>query len=254
MTAQSFIWSDGTARTLSKGRFETGLLLAPGKYGVSNDLEISSYIIGNAFVPNLSIKKFWGSFDHTSIASAHSLSSPTPLLKFVAREKIGGLLPPDNYIPTFVVVENTLIVSHQYVSGHDVTARLGVIFAFGIDDKTDEKPIYERMQTIDYAFIFPRTAYLTRVPSIVPKIDVAFKGAIFSDFGYAVECSYSFFSIRDQLREEDLTCSAFESSALARWYISNNFSCDLGMIYSTGSYPFGNNWVIYPLIDVRFGM
>jgi len=130
---------------------------------------------------------------------------------------------------------------------------LGGKFAFTIGDKSGEHPSYERMQTIDYAFIFPRTAYLTRTPIVVPDVSVNICGPLLGKLEYEAEGTYYLVPVRDNLREEERTFHAGEFSATIVWNISNYFSFRGGMIASIGSYPFGTSGVLYPLMDIRIG-
>jgi hypothetical protein len=253
--AQNNSWSDGSARTLAKGRFETGFIHTSAHYGLTDSVELSSYLLGDIFVPSLSVKKFWISSEGFLISSSHGLFTPTPFLRFFAKEKIGGLLPPDNYIPFFLVIENYGIVSYDIYPGHTATCRIGGKIAIAIGDQTNDHPAYERLETIDYPFIFQRTAFLTKTPPFALDGGLALTGPLISDFDYSLESDVFLFGVRDNLREEDFSCWAIESSALAIWNVSNRFRCHIGMIYSYGNYPFGTNSVLYPLLDfqIAFG-
>lgn len=251
--SQKHIWSDGSAQTIAQRRFETGFILAPARYGITDSLEISTSLLWDYFVPTLGVKNFWGSYDGFLISSAHSIYSPTPLLRFVSKEKTGGLLPPDNYVPFFVVLDNYLLVSHQIAENHFGTVRVGGKLAFAISDQTSNHPAYERLQTIDYPFIFPRTAFLTKTPAFTQDGGITVSGPLFWQLHYEASLDIFRFSTRDNLREEDFSCWALESSAVVKWHISEHVSAHLGMIYSTGTFPFGTNWVLYPLLDIKIG-
>ncbi len=251
--AQPVLWSDESARTISRSRFEMGLLHTPARYGLTDDLELSTYPLFDVFVPGISAKKVWQTTDEYLLASSHSLYSPTPFLRFVAREKTGGLLPPDNYVPFFLVVDSYIILSRPFAEGHTATARVGVRAAVALGDRTADRMPYERLQTIDYPFIFPRTAFLTKTPTLAPDVTLALTGPLVWDLGYSADCRVFLFWMHDNLRAEDKTCWAVEPSAIVFWNVSDHFSWHLGIIYSVGSYPFGHNSVLYPLLDVRFG-
>jgi hypothetical protein len=250
---QEKIWSDGSARTIPHSRFEMGFIQTPARYGLTDDIELSGYLLWEVLVPNLDLKKYWTTTNGFIISTTHSLYSPTPLLRYVAKERIGGLLPPDNYIPLFLVFDSFGIVSYEFLHLHTATARLGGKFAFAINDRTNEHPDYERLQTIDYPFIFSKTAFLTKTPAFSPEIGFAINGPLIGNLDYATKFNLYFFGIRDNLRAENKTCWAFEPSAIVIWNVSNSFACHLGVIYSLGNYPFGSNWVIYPLLDLKIG-
>lgn len=251
--SQSKLWSDGSALTIPRGRFETGFFLTPSRYGISDSLEISNYLLWDYLVPNIAVKKFWGLNGDFLISSTHSLYSPTPFLRFVAREKTGGLLPPDNYVPIFVVFDSYLLASYELAEGHYATARVGGKFAFALGDRTNDYPQYRRLQTIDYPFIFPRTAFLTKTPALAPDGGFSGDGPLIWNLAYETSLDFFYFSARDNLREEDFACWAFEWSAVMKWHISRTVSSRLGIVYSTGTFPFGNTWVFYPILDIQIG-
>jgi hypothetical protein len=250
---QEHIWSDGSAQTIAQHRFETGFILAPARYGVTDSLEISTNLLWEYFVPMLGAKNYWGSYDGFLISSTHSIYSPTPFLRFVSKEKTGGLLPPDNYVPVFLVFDSYLLASHEIAENHFGTVRVGGKFAFAISDQTNNHPAYERLQTIDYPFVFPRTAFLTMTPAFAPDGGVTINGPLMWRLHYEASVDFFRFSTRDNLREEDFSCWAIESSAVLKWHISHHVSGRLGMIYSAGTFPFGSNRVLYPLLDIQIG-
>lgn len=246
-------WSDGTANTVQAKRLEIGIVHTPCLYGLTDRTEISSYVVWDAFAPNISVKRMWGETHGFMYASSHGISSPTPFLRMVSKEKTGGLLPPDNYIPWYVVFDSYALLTRAIVNQHLLTIKCGIRLPVAINDKSDEHPVYQRMQTIDYPFFFPRTSFLTKSPAISPEAAIKFTGPLLSVFSYSVECMYFLLPLRDNLQEKDFLCWALEPSALLYWRPSNRFSCHLGAIASFGTYPFGNNWIVYPLIDIAIG-
>jgi hypothetical protein len=251
--SQKHIWSDGSAQTIAQQRFETGIILTPARYGVTDSLEITTNLVWEYFVPTLGVKNFWGSYDGFLISSAHSIYSPTPFLRFVSKEKTGGLLPPDNYVPFFIVLDSYLLVSHEIAENHFGTVRVGGKLAIAISDQTNNYPAYERLQTIDYPFVFPRTAFLAKTPAFAPDGGITVSGSLIWRLEYEAGVDFFRFSTRDNLREEDFSCWAIESSAVLKWHISQHVSGRLGMIYSAGTFPFGSNRVLYPLFDIQIG-
>ncbi len=246
-------WSDGSGRTIPEKKWELGVLHTPLRYGLTDNTEISTYAVWDLFVPNFSVKKKWRELNGFILSSSHGVYSPTPLLRFVSKEKIGGLLPPDNYVPFIFVFDSYLFLSHFIMTNHMLTLKSGIKLPFAIGDKKSDHPAYQRLETIDYPFIFQRTAFLTKTPNISPEIALNMVGPLYSQFGYSAACSFFLLPIRDNLREENMVCWSIEPSALIRWNVSNRFSCHVGAIASFGNYPFGNNWTIYPLLDMAIG-
>lgn len=253
LSAQTIPWSDGTARPLPQGRYEFGILHTPVRYGVTDDLELSSYLLWDVLIPGIEAKKYLGSHAGWQSAVSVGLSSPTPMLRFLATQNNGLLLPPDTYVPWFAVVHSSIQFSHALYNEHIATLTGDVSFAFSIADRSSEYPAYQRLQTIDYPFIFSRTAFLTKTPNLQPCMGVGFDGPVFGPLAYSIAWNYSLIPLHDNLREENLVCWSLESSASVTWHISPSFSLQGGMIYSKGSYAFGKNWVVYPTLDIIFG-
>jgi hypothetical protein len=245
--------NDGAANTLPAKRLEIGIIHTPLTYGLTDHTEISTYAVWDALVPNLSVKRMWGETHGCIFASSHGMYSPTPLLRMISKEKTGGLLPPDGYIPLYVVFDSHAFLTYAMVNDHALTIKGGIRLPVAIGDKSDEHPVYERMQTIDYPFIFPRTSFLTASPAISPEAALRFTGPLLSGFSYAAGCAYFLLPVRDNPQEKDLICWALEPSALLYWRPSDRFSCHLGAIASFGAYPFGSTWIMYPLMDIVIG-
>lgn len=251
---ESVNWSsDGTARITPVGRYELGLIHTPWRYGLQEDLEISSYVLWMPLLPNISAKKLWVKQDKLLISSQHGLNCPTPLLRFVAREDVGGLLPDDNYIPIFLVFNNYLLLSYPITEKHWATFKIGGKLSLAINDQRLKKPAYQRMTTIDYPLIFPRTAYLTKSTGYSFDSGLQFNGAIISKLEYLADLNFFLFPIDDPQREVNETHWALEAGALLAWRFSPHFSAHLGSKFSVGSFPFGHLWQFYPLLDVQVG-
>lgn len=251
--AQNALWSDGTAKTIPADRFEMGFLHTPARYGVTDELELSSYLLWDALIPGIYVKRRWTDIEGCAVATTHGMSSPTPMLRFLAREGPGFLLPPDNYVPTFLIVESHLLISRRLAGEQVATLSVGGKCAFTIGDRSQEYPTYQRVQTMDYPFVFTRTAFLTKTPNFLPIVSIGLDSPLVWRFVYAVDCSYYVLTLRDNLREEEMTCWALESTCHVTWHVSGSFAFQIGAAYSTGSYPFGHNWVVYPTMDITIG-
>jgi hypothetical protein len=58
LSAQSDLWRVGTAYTLPKYWFSGGIF-QPLQYGLTKKTELSTYLLGNIYIPNLSLKHRW---------------------------------------------------------------------------------------------------------------------------------------------------------------------------------------------------
>jgi hypothetical protein len=116
-----------TARVLPLGRVEIGIF-APVRYGLTDRIELSTHPLWFFVAPNVTAKVAWGQPGGFEIASSHALLYPTPLMRILAREGTGGIVPPDVRYPHIVATAHQLLVTRE-LDGHMVTARGGLRLA-----------------------------------------------------------------------------------------------------------------------------
>ena len=143
-------WLPGTAHTLPKGRWEIGLF-QPVRWGQSENREISFYKLTSLFMPGVTVKQRWGQPNSWTISTTHSLYYPTPLLKIVAKEGIGGMISPEFEIPHLLSLWNMLLVSKPLDNRKTLTVKAGTALALSGADLAIES-------TIDLPLVYHRLA------------------------------------------------------------------------------------------------
>jgi hypothetical protein len=229
------VWSEGTALIVPKGRIEAGLA-SPWSYGLSRSREVSSYVLFDALVPGLRIKQQWYAGATWFIASTHSVYSLTPLLRFLRREGTGGIIAPDNAIPVFAGSDNYFFATWKYSDAHLASARVGAKLNYGIGDNT--------LETIDYFIAYPRIASCFSGYSFDAGIEL--RGKIWKSFFYMA--SSDLFLMPGMKGKWEV-----EQSGSLVWRYKRRLAVSAGVRYTAGEYPFGFDWMVFPLIEVRLG-
>jgi len=152
-------WTLGTAKTIESHHTELGLF-SPYRYGLSEKWEfITSYQTFLA-VPNLALKKEWGSFDygHILVSTKHGAYYPVPALYINQKMGYGGdIIPKDYKIPTVLVgLVNELLISKILVpktscepANNLLTIKLGLQLGIGSLDTAitiNKKLLYHRSE------------------------------------------------------------------------------------------------------------
>lgn len=229
-------WSLGSAYLLPKGRLEIGLF-QPLRYGLSQSLELSTHPLVFILMPNLSLKWLHNSLGGFTLATRHCITYPSPLLRNLAREGIGGLISPEFDIPDMVSLYNEVLLSRNLTDQHLFTGKLGIALAkkFGdLDERT----------TIDLPIVFPRLAVFYHDYSFRFGFDV--QGKLFKRWNYLLDADLFYIPKSDENM-------AFEHKGLVLWTKSLRFQLCVGYKLTYGEYPFGTQWHLLPfLFDLQW--
>lgn len=229
-------WSLGTAYLLPRGRLEIGLF-QPLRYGWSESLEFATHPLVFIKMPNLSLKWSHDSYCGFFFATRHNIYYPTPLLRTLAREDIGGLISPEFDIPNMVSFNNEILVTKQILTNHLLTGKAGFSFALKSGD-LDERT------TIDLPLVFPRLSVYYHGYGFRFGSDL--QGKIGRRWNYLVD--WDLFYIPEA--EEDM---AFEHKAMFLWNKSHRFQLCFGYKLVYGEYPFGTQWhLLAPIFDLQW--
>ena len=143
------LWPGETANTVDRGAANISLL-SPSRYGLKPDLELSSNLLLNYWVPNVYIKKRWRNNKKWYVASKHGLYSAAPGLNWVNKNAYTSVADHVEAIPFVLSMNNELLVSRMIINnercGRDkpyviLTGGLGVDFGvpFGDSDLKELK-------------------------------------------------------------------------------------------------------------------
>ena len=109
LTAQTLNqkWSEKTAYTLDKGKWETGIFQS-FRYGLTDKIELRTNALILPIFPNVGVKIALQEFNGWQLASEHALSYPTLLLQSLSFKGTGGFLSPEFSYPFMISLSNGL--------------------------------------------------------------------------------------------------------------------------------------------------
>lgn len=231
-------WSAGSAHTLPRGRLENGLF-QPLRYGQTDRLEWATHPLLNLVVPNLRVKLAHGAHGGWSLATRVGLHYPTPLLRLVQRPGIGGLISPESDIGE---LPHILALRGELLATRPLTAAVQLTLKGGASAALKSGPLDERT-TIDLPVVYPGTAL--------------FLGG--AQFHLGADLLVEAFPRWSLLADLDLLLlppgqgSFFiHHKGLATWHRSERFRLQAGYIFVYGTYPFGAQAHLLPLVDVQW--
>lgn len=230
-------WSIGTAHVLPQKRVEIGVF-QPLRYGYSENMEFSVHPLLFFVAPNFAIKRKHADIGGIFFASKHGISYPTPLMRLLAREGIGGLISPEFAIPHILSLQNELLVSGELFGSHLLTG----IAAFNFAVKSG--PLDSRT-TIDLPVLYIRSGVFYHDYGMRMGVDI--KGPLAWRWSYVVDGEIFYYP-----KAEPDVNMAFEHKALLYWNKSISFQICLGYLLSYGEYPFGTQWHLLPLVDLQW--
>lgn len=220
-----------SARTLGTHELETGLF-GPTRFGLTDRLEIQSHPILFFLAPNARLRAQVLDQGNTHVALTLGLTYPTLLLRTLAMEGAGGVLPPDREVPH--IISTFAEVSGTYERGdHGFTAGLGFQVAprFGANE----------LVSIDLPAVFPRTAAFFNTATLIPRIQA--QGPIIGPLGYYVDARF-FSSFGPN------STYSIEQSTRLRLHLSSRWLLQGGVMVTHGDYPFGSATRLLPLADL----
>ena len=147
--ADTNIWSSGTAYSLPKGQWETGLF-QPVRYGLNDDQDIALHPFFALKLPNLVFKKTWTKKNSWTIASQHGIYYPTPLLNSITGTGKFKIVAPQYGFPALIGLTNEILATRSIAKGK-LTGKAGLLLGLGGGD-------LDPLSTIDIPLVYPRLA------------------------------------------------------------------------------------------------
>ncbi len=216
--------------TLAPGRVEMGVF-QPLRWGVSEVIEIDTAPLLMFVVPNVGVKIRWSE----SLATEHAIRYPTPLLKLLSKEGIGGVYPSDAAVPHIVTIETLARYRVELGKAHTATFTGGAI----VSGLSGESTIV----SVDLPLVFPRTASWHN--GVTGRFGLDFDGTIAGPITYNADVDLFLMNDADALVHA-------ESSVLLGWQIAWWVALQAGCKVVVGQYPFGSQVHFLPMADLYF--
>ncbi len=222
-----------TAFVMDEGRWEVGLF-GPLRYGLTDRVELSAHPLWFFVAPNLRAKVGWTNEGDTRVATVHSVTYPTPLLRLLAMEGAGGVLPPDRSVPHIFSIRNEVVISQAFEE-HILTGSAGLQVAPRVGES--------QLISIDLPVVYPRTAaYFTQVTALG---GVSMQGPITDSLGYQTGARVFVYPGAEG-------SFAAEYDARLRWRSSGSWMVQAGVLGSLAGYPFGLGANLLPVGDIMW--
>ena len=223
-----------TAYPLEKGQRKMGVF-QPRIYGMNNNLEISTHPLLFFVKPNVKVKKYHGEYKGLGIASRFSFDYPTPLLKLIQREGIFGILSKDpdiGDIPILFVFQGELLVTKKSAD-YSLTGKAGLSICPGCE--------IDSRHLVDLPLAYPRMAVYHHGFASNVGLDLDY---IYSE-KISLKTDIDLFIIPD----EDVF---IENKFMINYQFSPKYTLTGGIKLTQGTYPFGKQLDIFPLIDLSW--
>ena len=223
-----------TAYPLENGQRQMGVF-QPRIYGMNNNLEISTHPLLFFVKPNVKVKKHHGEYKGLGMASRFSFDYPTPLLKLIQREGKFGILSKDpdiGDIPNLFVFQGELLITKKSAD-YSLTGKAGLSICPGCE--------IDKRHLVDLPLAYPRMA--------VYHYGFASNVGLDLDFIYSEKISLKTDIDLFIIPDEDVF---IENKFMINYQFSPKYTLTGGVKLTQGTYPFGKQLDIFPLIDLSW--
>jgi hypothetical protein len=225
----------GTAQTLTPQAIEVGLF-GPLRYGLTEHMEVQGHPLLFFVAPNARLKYRLIGTENSDMSATLGVTYPTPLLRLIAAEGAGGVLPPDRAVPHVVSIVGELAATRSF-GAHLLTASAGVQVAPRFGDN--------ELVSIDLPVVYPRTAAFFTIAT--GSLYGQAQGPIVGPLGYLVDTKVFVFPGAEG-------SFAIETGARLRWRFADRWLLQAGLLHTYGGYPFGTQGRFLPLLDLVWAL
>lgn len=238
MAAEIQLPLDRTAYILEQGEKEIGLL-HPFVLGKNQNTQYSMHPILEFVIPNVEMKKTIFPERETDFAWALKLTYPSPLLKMVQKKGIGGMIAEDPDfapIPHIITAKMMLLNTRTIFKKHLMTFNGG--FGLSVTNGTVDPRI-----TIDLPWVYPRMNQYNQPFSV--NMGIHFTGPLWKNIGYDSGGEFTY-TIGDGQNV------SFEYGDYFFWQATDRLKIYAGYDLYFAEYPFGTQWHLLPMFDLRY--
>ena len=220
----------------NKGTWTSGLI-QPFRLGITPTKELFTSALLLPLMPNAGIKISLGNRKDYYFASEHSVSIPSIFLNTVSRKGTGGILSPEFDFPFILAMNHTAHVSKSLNTNTLLSFRLGISIAL----KTGS---VDPLSTIDMPVFYPRMAHYYSGISIRPGVNLL--GRLSASWTFEED-------LRLYLITRENNNLYFENHGVLYWKSRGSFGIRFGYLMSYGNYPYGDQFQVWPQLDIMFG-
>ncbi len=226
-------YSQNSALTTDKGHVSFGLV-QDLKWGVTDNIELSTHPILDILCPNLGVKVLWFESPGLFFSTEHEVNYPTPLLKTISKDGIGGIIGHDISIPE-IIGFNNYILGTYITSRHTISLKTGIKLAIN--------PSGDKFETIDYPLFYGNTAVFHT--GYISDSVISYNVDILSWLNAYVDVQLLLFP-------EPFNSYELRQNTYAQFVLGKRVSINAGYVLVTGEYPYGEDLKILPSLDIIF--
>ena len=229
-----FLFSGDSTYPLENGQRHMGIF-QPRIYGMDNNLEISTHPLLFFVKPNIEVKKYHGEYKGLGMASRFSFDYPTQLLKLIQREGIFGILSKDpdiGDIPNLFVFQGELLVTKKSAD-YSLTGKAGLSICPGCE--------IDSRHLVDLPLAYPRM--LVYEKGLSTNIGLDYDYIYSKNISLKADIDLFFISGKDVF---------IENKFMIDYQFSPKYTLTGGVKLTQGTYPFGKQLDIFPLIDLSW--
>ncbi len=223
-----------TAYPLENGQRQMGVF-QPRIYGMNNNLEISTHPLLFFVKPNVRVKKYHGEYKGLGMASRFSFDYPTPLLKLIQREGKFGILSKDpdiGDIPNLFIFQGEFLTTKK-LADYSLTGKAGMSICPGCE--------LDSRHMVDLPLAYPRMAVYHHGFASNVGLDLDY---IYSEkISLKTDIDLFFILGKDVF---------IENKFMINYQFSPKYTLTGGVKLTQGTYPFGKQLDIFPLIDLSW--
>lgn len=234
LVVAGILFADDTAYPLENGKRQMGIA-QPLIYGMNNNLEISIHPLLAFIKPNVKVKKHHGEYKELGIASRFSFDYPTPLLKLIQREGKLGILSKDpdiGDISSLFVFQGELLITKKSAD-YKLSGKAGLSICPGCE--------IDSRHLVDLPLAYPRM--LVYEKGLSTNIGLDFYYDFSKNISLTTDIDLFFISDKDVF---------VENKFLINYQFSPKYTLTAGVKLTQGTYPFGKQLDIFPLIDLSW--
>ena len=234
------LWRAESGNTVYPGSGNISFI-EPSRYGITDGLELESYLSICRWVPNAFIKKRWAE-GKWCVASRHGLYTATPGYRYFHDRGNTTFARDTTLIPWIAATKNQLIFSRTYRDYMGCQgSRPYLIISFGVgvdagiplsDNELTETPKH---------FLVNRSMALA---------GLGYAAHLFVRGDYQLNPAWVFSGSLKYFRGNFSGHNAFEQQFTAEGFVTNNISMSLGVALSEASYNSLSTVGIAPIVDL----
>lgn len=242
--AQNNIWTVGTALTI-KPRNMSIAAFQQSRYGITRELEVFAHPLAFPVFQNIGIKRHWYTTESGwFLSTRHAINCPTLFLKITSRKGAGGIVPENTKVPFILGFTNEFLASTFLIKETSCTVP-DLLLTLKLGSKMAAKFGENTVPTIDYPVIYQQTIIYQKKKRLW-YIGADLDGRLTDRVNFCIDVDFLSVNLLDDY--------AIEHKGLIIMPVFKRMTFVAGYKISFGTYPYGNDFMFSPLIDIMWDL